>query len=437
MIRLAIPVGFPAIAALASISACAVAAQGLSPEVLLRSRIKHHVRDQVARLPNCTCLETVARFHKEAGRASKLESLDTVRLEVVYTDGREWYGSPGARNLSEKNPAAFIGAGMIANGMFGITLHNLFVSEVATFTPRGDEAIDGRPAVKYDFRLPRTQLGQEISIPGGSGTVGEAGSFWADPTTLDLVRLTARVAEIPDYLPLTSAVYSVNYARTRIDQFDAMLAQQADLDMQLASGVEDYDRFDFTHCRAFQSHSEIRFDADDNGTAAPPPAASSGGVATREVEVRLPALLLVTVQLTTAITDQDAIGKLIEARISGDVRSKGKVLIADGALVHGRIRRLDRYPGQGHFAIGLEFTEVQTRDGPARFYADLLRLEKRAGIQPVLQESVRLPDRRDGSVEIKLPELPGVASFFVEGKSFVLPGLQTVWRTRGPLHGVD
>ncbi len=437
-IRLAISVRLPAIAALVCMSACTAAAQGLSAELLLRSRIKAHVRDQVARLPNCTCLETVTRFHKESGRASKLEPLDTVRLEVVYTNGREWYGSPGARNLSEGNPGAFIGAGMIANGMFGITLHNLFVAEVATFTPRGEDAIEGRPAVKYDFRLPRTQLNLQISIPEGRGTVGEEGSFWADPTTLDISRLTSRMSEIPLGLPLASAEYSVDYAHIRVGGFDALMAQQADLDMRLDSGVEDYDRFDFTHCRAFESHSEIRFDAPEADAASPPPTAASSGATTREVEVRLPALLLVTVQLTTAITDQDAVGKLIEARISGDVRSKGKVLIEDGALVHGRIRRLDRYPGRGYFAIGLEFTEVQTRDGPVRFYADLLRLEKRQGVRPALQESVRLPDRRYGFVEIKLPELPGVASFFVEGKSFVLAaGFQTVWRTRGPLHGVD
>jgi hypothetical protein len=102
---------------------------------------------------------------------------------------------------------------MITDGMFGITLHNLFVADVATFTAQGEDPVEGRPAVKYDFRLPRTQLGLEISLAERSGIVGEEGSFWADPTTLDLIRLTARVTEIPANLPLTSAEYSVSYAR--------------------------------------------------------------------------------------------------------------------------------------------------------------------------------------------------------------------------------
>jgi uncharacterized cupin superfamily protein len=49
-----------------------------------------------------------------------------------------------------------------------------------------------------------------------------------------------------------------------------------------------------------------------------------------------------------------------------------------------------------------------------------------------------LPDRSTRTTEITLPELPGVASFFVEGDTFVLPpGLRTIWRTRGLLRGVD
>ena len=78
------------------------------------------------------------------------------------------------------------------------------------------------------------------------------------------------------------------------------------------------------------------------------------------------------------------------------------------------------------------------RGAPLRFYADLVSMDKRKGIQPALREFVSLPNRESESREIKLPELPGVASFFVDGNSFVLaPGLRTVWRTRGLLRGVD
>src|ERR1700684_4372399 len=139
--------------------ACGAAAQDLAPEVLLLARIRSHMRDELSRVTNYTCLETTARFHAEhAGRSkaqSKLQPLDMVRLEVAYTNHREWFGSPGDRNFSEDNPVAFIGSGMIGNGFFAITLNNIFVSNLATFTYRGEETLGGRSASRYDFHLSR------------------------------------------------------------------------------------------------------------------------------------------------------------------------------------------------------------------------------------------------------------------------------------------
>jgi len=103
--------------------------QDLAPDVLLLSRIKRHLREELAHVPNYTCLETISRFHNNPGQnpqSSQLKPLDTVRLEIVYTDHREWYGSPGARDLTVDNPVAFIGTGMIGNGAFAMTLNKPF-----------------------------------------------------------------------------------------------------------------------------------------------------------------------------------------------------------------------------------------------------------------------------------------------------------------------
>src|ERR1035438_10779878 len=48
--------------------AWAAAAQSLLPPgVLLLARVKAHTREELARLPNCSCLETVRRDHQPAG----------------------------------------------------------------------------------------------------------------------------------------------------------------------------------------------------------------------------------------------------------------------------------------------------------------------------------------------------------------------------------
>ena len=129
------------------------AAQTVSPDLIRLNQIKRHMQSEIAQVPNYTCLETVRRFHKEP--KAKLLPLDWLLMEIVYSGGREWYGLPGDRTLSEQHPASFIGSGMIGNGLFGIALHNLFVADTATFTPEGEESLDGRKTVKYRFRLPR------------------------------------------------------------------------------------------------------------------------------------------------------------------------------------------------------------------------------------------------------------------------------------------
>ncbi len=65
-------------------------------------------------------------------------------------------------------------------------------------------------------------------------------------------------------------------------------------------------------------------------------------------------------------------------------------------------------------------------------------MENAGKLQQALPRKVALTANSAGvsrSVEtIVLPELPGVASFFVPGKSLELPpALVLVWRTRGPL----
>lgn len=415
--------------------------QGLAPEVLLLSRIKRHLRDELAHVPNYTCLETVSRFLDDPGshpRAhGQLMPLDTVRLEIVYSDHREWYGSPGARNLSVNDPVAFIFAGMMGSGAFASILNN--VIEGGIFTYRGQETLGDRKAVRYDFRLPRLLGALEISLQGGRGTVGEEGSLWVDPQSLDLVRLESRASEIPPYLPLEEASTNVTYARMRIGEYDALLAQQADSHMLEASGVESYNRLDFTHCRAYSARSEISFGAEPQGP--PQPAESSSIPSANRAGPAVPPFLRIAVQLTTPVSNKDAVGTRIEGKVSGDVLHKGKIVVPDGSAIRGRIRRLERNSEGDAFIVGLEFTEVEVQGASLPFYADFLSIDKDPRIQPALTEPVpigRKVGTRTITATITLPELAGLASFFVKGASFTLPsGFQMVWRTRGLIQGAD
>jgi hypothetical protein len=431
--------GIILVGAVGSASICSEGAQDLSSDLQLLVRVKSHMREELSHLPNYTCLETITRFHREPTqqrKVPKFEPLDIVLLEVVYSDHQEFYGTPRDRNLSVADPGEFVGSGMMGNGPYAMTLHN--VLEAARITSAGRETLGGRTAAKYDFRVFAKAL--QISIPGGVGKVGEEGSFWVDPTSLDFIRLDSRAIDIPPYLPLEETRTEVSYARTQLGESNALLPQRADLHMVQTTGVEDYDRMEFTHCRAFSAQSSINFDSGFRDLAEPLPLDGVKNLSADAGVGAVPPLLLIAVRLTTPITDKDTVGKSIEARVSGDVVRKGKIIVPDGSLVRGRIRRLERYQesGTADYIVGLEFTEVEANGGILRFYADLLRMDKRPEIRLSLSEQVLV--RSNSGIEpkpqiITLPELPGVASFFVHGKTFSVPiGFRTVWRTRGLTH---
>ena len=403
--------------------------QDLPPEVLLLARFKAHMRAELSSLPNYTCLETISRFHRNAGQ-SALNPLDNVRLEIIYSDHKEWYGSPGDSNLGSGSPASFVGSGLIGSGAFASALNIILGG--ARFVYQGQEAFGDRTAVKYDFQFSRQPNTFSISMVGGSGTVGQKGSLWVDPQSLDIIRLETNADEIPPYLPLAAESTVVNYARAQIGDHNALLAQQGDMHLVTSAGTESYDHIEFTHCRAFSTESAINFGTEP-ATETPASAAIPQAPATSQF---VPALLMVTVRLNTPVSSTDAVGKLIEGKVAGEIHYKGKVIISDRARVTGRIRRLEHYQGktgkeQSDFIVGLEFTEVEAVGGRRPFYADLLKMDLASNIKPTLSEEVTA-----GEVKVTLPELPGVASFFVSGAAFTIPaGFKTVWRTRGPIRG--
>jgi len=265
-----------------------------------------------------------------------------------------------------------------------------------------------------------------------------------DPQTLDLVKLESNADEIPPYLPLRSLRFAVTYGREQIGDTRALLAQDGEVQMLSTSGKEDYNQLEFTHCRAYTTQSEMHFDFDSSG---PPPAAASAVTGAPNTAARpekqpaeepIPALLMVAIRLTTPVTENEAVGTLIEGRTDGAVMNKGRVVVPNGTLVRGRIRRLEHYRDGQHFIVGLEFTEIDLAGGPRPFYADLLRMDRLPGVDAMLSDSVVVLTPAGVEVEpeqITLPELPGVASFFIHGPKFTLPaGFGTVWRTRSILH---
>ena len=80
-----------------------------------------------------------------------------------------------------------------------------------------------------------------------------------------------------------------------------------------------------------------------------------------------------------------AVGALIDGVVGGNVSAKGRLVIAAGSPVRGRIRRLERYTDPfPYFVVALEFTEVEVQGIRYRFYADPVDIEPIAGVEQTL-----------------------------------------------------
>jgi len=410
-----------------------VAAQDERPEVALLRRITNHALQELSHLPDCTCLETLERSHRPAGITGRPRALDTVRMEILYTSGHELYASPGDARW-EQNPTVFPAAGLIGNGPFALYLRSIFATNDAVFTDRGAEQVAGRQAVRYDFQVPRMVSGHMVTVPGGRGIVGLKGAFWADPVSLDLLRLEIHADDIPVDLPVFALTSIVNYARVRIGEQNVLLPQSADLDLVEDNGRENRDAIEFTHCRAFHAESDLHFEAPPPIVANPPPASFSGTALGHPIsEGTLPPGLPMVITLTTPVTAEAAVGTLIHGKVSGAIRLRGQELVPDGALVRGRIRRLERFSdaSSDYYILGLEFNEIELRESVLRFFADLQKIES-PGVEWLWSTSSTTTHRRVTATESTyLPDLPGVGAFFVRGTTVNFPaGSRLTWKTR-------
>lgn len=429
----------------------------LPPGVLLLSKIRHQVQAELEHLPSCTCLETVERSRSAGRPGARLEPVDTLRLEVLYNGDRELYASPGARVFGDEGPASFVAGGMIGDGVFATHLYSIFVSNSAIFTYRGEDTVardrGWARAVKYDFHISRFDSGWKIVLPSASSVVGEQGSVWADPETFDLLRVEIHAAGIPEDLPIRAASIISTYGRMRIGTQDIMLPQSAEMRLIDAGGKESVDRFDFTHCHSYEAESSISFGATPE-TAANAPAEARNRLPTAPASTLPPGLSL-PITLLTALNSNSTVGALVEGRISANINLKGKTVIPQGAVVHGRLREFQRHAeGGGYFVVAIEFTDVQAGGTAWRFYADLEGGAYVSGLEwltarysthklssdgPSRSETApyntqTLPNEdasRSETVTIQLPDLPGVGSFLARGRSFALPsGVRTEWKTR-------
>src|SRR6266576_3525198 len=166
----------PALAGfLLCLSTASGAQEELAPESRLLERIKAKMADNLRRLPNYTCTETIERFLR-GPRSRIFAPLDTLRLEVALVDGTELFARAGAGKVEEKDIWEIVGDGAaIGNGDFALLASSVFLSQGPVFTRVGETTLNGSPAIRYDYRVARESSSYRIRMHSKQTTVGYHG----------------------------------------------------------------------------------------------------------------------------------------------------------------------------------------------------------------------------------------------------------------------
>jgi hypothetical protein len=325
----------------------------LAPEVLLLAHIKSKMAANLARLPNYTCTQTIERSTRRAP-ARRFEMLDTVRLEVALVEGKEMFGWPGAKRIDESDITKLVG-GTIGNGDFALMVRNLFLTNSARFKYAGEIDLEGRRAVRFDYVVPLIASGYGLKVPPREAIVGHHGSIWADPEGFDLLKMLVFADDIPVFLRLNAVMETMEYARVDIAGSSFLLPAGSTLIMTHLDGSESRNVAHFHACRQFTGESVLSF-AD--------PAPDAPTLPKSVTEAQLPDEFVTEIALQTPIDSAiTAIGDPVQAVLKNPIKVDRKVTVPKGAVVLGRVARLER-AGEVYL-LGIAFDSIEFPNGHA------------------------------------------------------------------------
>ncbi len=370
----------------------------LPPDLMLLSKVRYHALENLVHLPNYTCVETVERSRRGA-RTKKFQLIDTLRLEVALVDGKEMFGWPGAKKFEDVDLEKLVPeGGAIGNGNFALHARAIFEGQSATFKYRGEETLDDRAVVRFDYTVPLLMSGYKLHVGNREAVVGYHGSVYADAKSLDVQRIEVAADNIPAELGLSAAEDRVNYARVAIGEGQFLLPETSELTMIGLDGSQNHNQVRFASCRQFAGESVLTFgDAPVSAPAAAPLA-----------HIELPAGITVQLILLDDVdTRRAAVGDPVRARLQSPVKHNGQVLFAKGATATGRISRLEQR--DDYLVLGIEFSEMESSQARAPLHLQLDDIGGKQLIEAKPRGTIP-PDPRPGEgILILRPERPTLA----------------------------
>ena len=138
------------------------AAQAPSEADAILTRIRRQMAENLARLPNYTCVETIDRSER-LELAREFQPVDRLHLEVAEASGNELFARAGGSQFEDKHPYEFAGWGAAGTGDFSLYARSVFVNDRVTFRHRPRSSLKAPRDRARPHRL-RNSSSRRISI---------------------------------------------------------------------------------------------------------------------------------------------------------------------------------------------------------------------------------------------------------------------------------
>ena len=327
-------------------------------------QIAGKVAARLEHTPSYTCLETTDR-QWYAGERLPRRVTERVRMEVAVVEGREQFGWPGGDQFNDQSLQLIRDRGLTKTGDFYGFLAAIFGTKSRTYEPASEQPHGSTAAIRYAYRVPRSS-GYLLSRDRLAAVVGYHGSFWVDRKTLEVTRLEVEADDIPAGLKISSAKMAIDYGTVRVGTGDFLLPQATEARLVSDGIMESRTVTRFSNCRQFGAQSTISFE--DKPPAEVGPENKSG--------IEFPGGVPLSTSLVTPIERKTAaVGDPVEVRLRRAVRIGDGIVIPKGAMVEGRILRLeihDSWPRPVDLLL-LRFTKLRFGEKQVRLQASVIQ----------------------------------------------------------------
>jgi hypothetical protein len=353
--------------------------------------------------------------------ALTLDAEDRLRLEVAVADGKEIDSWASASSFDSRSIHDVVSTGPTATGAFGTALVDIFENPGAHYTFLSQKNDGTRVVFVYSFDVPVAASNYRVQAAAEWRKTAYHGTFEVDAATAELTRLVSETAALPTEAKACRYRTSTDYHYETIGNGRFLIPQHSDFDVLLPNGNEDRSAIVFSGCHEYQAESSLSFNPEESM-----PAANSAPKSAPP----LPPGLDLTLALANSIDSRTAAaGDAISAKVAKAVRAPGSdaVLVAAGAIAHGRIVQMRQELETGHFLIVIRYDTLEQNGSVAPLS---VRLDRELKAEQA-QSRNRLSSR---GAEFSLPS-PGVepGTWFtlasVDGHATLAAGSETKWIT--------